>query len=285
MRIDLHCHSNASDGTDPPAEVMRRAHEAGLDVVALTDHDSTRGYTAAREALPDGLTLVLGCELSCLAGDVPVHILGYLFDPEQPTFLEERELIRTDRTRRAHAMLDKLIELGAPISRERVFELAADGAVGRPHMARALVEAGVVPDVKSAFTEEWIADNGRAYVEKHTVDALKGVRLIRDAGGVAAFAHPGAAKRGRIVGDDVVVALAEAGLAAVEVEHPDHDPETRTRVRALAEHLGLLTTGSSDDHGSITGNRLGCETTDPDVYAALVAAATGAAPVDSGGDL
>ncbi len=278
MRIDLHCHSTASDGTEPPAEVVRRAADAGLDVLALTDHDTVAGYAEAHAALPEGLTLALGCELSTLSGGIPVHVLGYLFDPDEPVFANERETLRTDRTRRAHAIVDKLQELGAPVDRDRVFELAGGGAVGRPHLARALVEAGVVPDVSGAFTEEWIADGGRAYVEKHALDAVAAVEMIRAAGGVAVFAHPGAAKRGKVVGDDVIEAMAAVGLLALEVDHPDHDEPTRARLRDLAGAHGLLVTGSSDDHGSLTGHRLGANTTDQGVWEAIVSAATGSRP-------
>jgi predicted metal-dependent phosphoesterase TrpH len=142
-----------------------------------------------------------------------------------------------------------------------------------------MVEAGVVADVPGAFTSEWIANDGRAYVEKYALDPVRAVTLVNDAGGVTAFAHPGAVKRGRVVGTEVVEAMAAAGLAALEVDHPDHDAATRTSLRALAARLGLLVTGSSDDHGTLTGRRLGCETTAPEVWHALRERATGAEPV------
>jgi predicted metal-dependent phosphoesterase TrpH len=144
-----------------------------------------------------------------------------------------------------------------------------------------MVEAGVVVDVPAAFTEEWIGSGGRAYVDKYALDPLDAVAMVRAAGGVAVFAHPGAAKRGAVVGDEVPARMAEAGLFALEVDHPDHDPQTRDRLRALARDLGLAVTGSSDDHGEITGHRLGCESTAPDVWEALLAAASGATPIQS----
>ncbi len=279
MRIDLHAHSTASDGTDVPSLVVRRGADAGLDVLALTDHDTVRGHAEAIAALPPGLTLVPGAEISCAWQGSSLHVLGYLFDPASPDLARELDLLRTDRDRRAREIVDRLRALGAGVTYDRVAELAAGGAIGRPHVARALVEAGVVPDVKSAFTDEWIGAEGRAYVDKYALDPVRAVSLVNDAGGVAVFAHPGAAKRGQSFGTDAVELLAAAGLAGVEVDHPDHDATTRATFRAVAHALGLFVTGSSDDHGSITGHRLGCETTAPEVWAALRERATGAAPV------
>lgn len=279
MRIDLHAHSTCSDGTDDPAVVMRTARAAGLDVVALTDHDTVAGHAAAAAALPDGLTLVPGAEVSCALDGVSLHVLGYLFDPAYQPLAAELELLRTDRHRRAEEMVARLRGLGADVSFSRVLALAAGGAVGRPHVARALVEAAVVPDVAAAFTDEWIGSEGRAYVDKYALDPFRAVSLLNDAGGVAVFAHPGAAKRGRVVDGSVIEGLAAAGLAGIEVDHPDHPVDVRDRLRSLASSLGLLVTGSSDDHGAITGHRLGCETTAPAVWAALRERATGAEPV------
>jgi predicted metal-dependent phosphoesterase TrpH len=280
MRIDQHAHSDRSDGTDPPAEVMRHARQAGLDVVALTDHDTVAGHAAASSALPDGLTLVPGAEISCVTAEgVSVHLLGYLFDPAHDELRGELDRVRTDRDRRARDMVARLRELGADVTYERVAEISGGGAIGRPHVARAMVEAGVVADVPSAFTSEWIANDGRAYVEKYALDPVRAVRLVNDAGGVAVFAHPGAVKRGRVVGRETVEAMAGAGLFALEVDHPDHDAATREALRETARSLGLRTTGSSDDHGSLTGRRLGCETTSPDVFEALVESATGTSPL------
>jgi predicted metal-dependent phosphoesterase TrpH len=278
VRIDLHAHSTASDGTDAPEVVVRRAREAGLDVVALTDHDTVAGHAAAAAALPRGLTLVPGAEVSCVADGASVHLLAYLFEPVSSELRRELDLIRTDRDRRAREMVARLRGLGADVTYERVLELAAGGAVGRPHVARALVEAGVVADVPAAFTDEWIGAEGRAYVEKYALDPVRAVGLVNDAGGVSVLAHPGSAKRGRLAPVAVIEAMAAAGLAGLEVDHPDHDAATRTSLRSLAASLGLLVTGSSDDHGALTGYRLGCETTDAAVWEALRSRATGAVP-------
>ncbi|MFD5320504.1 PHP domain-containing protein [Streptomyces sp. NPDC127098] len=278
MRIDLHAHSTASDGTDSPADLVREAAASGLHVVALTDHDTVAGHAAAAAALPSGLTLVTGAEISCRLDGISLHMLGYLFDPGEPAFARERDLLRDDRVPRAQGMVARLRDLGVPITWERVRELA-EGSVGRPHIAAAMVEAGVVEDVSAAFTAEWIGDGGRAHVGKHELDAFEAIRLIHAAGGVAVFAHPLAAKRGRVVSEDAIARLAAAGLDGVEVDHVDHDTDTRVRLHSLATDLGLLTTGSSDYHGDRKPCRLGEHTTSPDVYEALVARATGTRPL------
>ncbi|MEX0169212.1 PHP domain-containing protein [Streptomyces sp. LMG1-1-1.1] len=283
MRIDLHTHSTASDGTDSPAELVRNAAAAGLDVVALTDHDTTRGHAEAIEALPEGLTLVTGAELSCRVDGISLHMLAYLFDPTEPALLAERELVRDDRVPRARAMVGKLQELGVPVTWEQVARIAGDGSVGRPHVAEALVELGVVPDVSGAFTPEWLADGGRAYVGKHELDPVDAIRLVKAAGGVTVFAHPLAVKRGQVLPEASIARLAEAGLDGIEVDHMDHDEATRARLRGLAKELGLLPTGSSDYHGSRKTCRLGEYTTDPEIYGEITRRAAGAFPVPGAG--
>ncbi|MET7908980.1 PHP domain-containing protein [Streptomyces avermitilis] len=283
MRIDLHTHSTASDGTDTPAELVRNAGAAGLDVVALTDHDSTRGHAEAIAALPEGLTLVTGAELSCRLNGVGMHMLAYLFDPEEPELLAERELVRDDRVPRAQGMITKLQELGVPVTWEQVARIAGDGSVGRPHIASALVELGVVESVSDAFTPEWLADGGRAYVEKHELDPFDAIRLVKAAGGVTVFAHPAASKRGRTVPESAIGELAATGLDGIEVDHMDHEPATRARLRGLAADLGILATGSSDYHGSRKTCVLGEFTTDPEVYGEITRRATGAFPVPGTG--
>lgn len=283
MRIDLHTHSTASDGTDTPAELVRKAAAAGLDVIALTDHDTTRGHAEALAALPEGLTLVPGAELSCRLDGISMHLLAYLFDPEEPALLAERELVRDDRVPRAQGMIAKLNALGVPVTWEQVARIAGDGSVGRPHVASALVELGVVPTVNDAFTQEWLADGGRAYMEKHETDPFEALRLVKGAGGVAVFAHPAASKRGRSVPESAIAELAEAGLDGIEVDHMDHEPGTRARLRGLAKDLGLLVTGSSDYHGSRKTCVLGEFMTDPEVYGEITRRATGAFPVPGAG--
>jgi predicted metal-dependent phosphoesterase TrpH len=283
VRIDLHTHSTASDGTDTPAELVRNAAAAGLDVVALTDHDTTRGHAEAIAALPEGLTLVTGAELSCRLDGVSMHMLAYLFDPDEPELLRERELVRDDRVPRARGMVAKLNELGVGVTWEQVARIAGDGSVGRPHVATALVELGVVPTVSDAFTREWLADGGRAHVEKHETDPFEAIRLVKAAGGVTVFAHPAAAERGRTVPESAIAKLAEAGLDGIEVDHMDHDAATRDRLRGLAADTGLLVTGSSDYHGSRKTCVPGEYTTDPEVYGEITRRATGAFPVPGAG--
>ena len=287
MRIDLHTHSSASDGTDPPAEVMRRARERGVDVVALTDHDTVAGHAGARAALspgprgpagppdPPGLTLVPGMELSCRLDGRSLHLLAYLFDPAHPGLAAETASIRDDRVRRARAMVAKLAALGAGVTWEQVAAIAGDSVVGRPHIARAMAAAGVISDPAGAFTAEWIGDGGRAYEDKYALDPSAAIGLVRDAGGVAVLAHPGTP--GYEVPDEVIARLAAAGLAGVEVWHPDQPAAERARARALAGELGLAATGGSDDHGALTGYRIGAETTPPESWEHLAAQASSGA--------
>ncbi|MEW2608422.1 PHP domain-containing protein [Streptomyces sp. NPDC047916] len=283
MRIDLHTHSTASDGTDTPAELVANAAAAGLDVVALTDHDTVGGHAEAAAALPEGLTLVTGAELSCQVDGVSLHMLAYLFDPAEPELARERELVRDDRVPRAQAMVRLLQELGVPITWEQVARIAGDGSVGRPHVATALVGLGVVDTVSDAFTSAWLGNGGRAYAGKRELDPFDAVRLVKAAGGVTVFAHPLAVKRGAVVPEAVIAELAEAGLDGIEVDHMDHDASTRARLRGLAADLGLLVTGSSDYHGSRKTVRLGEYTTDPEIYGEITRRATGAFPVPGAG--
>jgi 3',5'-nucleoside bisphosphate phosphatase len=280
VRIDLHVHSNASDGTDDPAEVIRRAGAAGLDVVALTDHDTQAGVDEARAALPSGLTLVPGMELSCQLGERSVHLLGYLFDPADPELSAETARIRDDRTYRARAMVGRFQELGAPVTWEQVTAIADGAVVGRPHLARALVASGVIADTADAFTDDWIADGGRAFVGRYAPDVARAVGLVRAAGGVPVLAHP--RSPGYEVPDEVIEGLAEAGLGGIEVFHADHDQSQRVRLAQLAAALKLIMTGGSDDHGGYlpggrppdgSGSGLGTETTPPEEYERLLAQA------------
>jgi len=277
VRADLHSHSTASDGTCPPAEVMRRARAAGLGVIALTDHDTVAGHPAARAALPPGLTLVPGMELSCRLDGHSVHLLGYLFDPADPDLAEETARIRDSRLHRARAMVERLAELGVPVTWEQVGAIAGGGVVGRPHVARAMVEAGVIDTPDQAFGPEWIGDGGRAHVARYALDPARAITLIRAAGGVAVLAHPRA--RGWMVPDDVIAGLAAAGLSGVEVWHPDQDAQQRVRLGDLAARLGLVASGGSDDHGELTGYRIGSDTISPDACERLLSQATGDAPV------
>jgi 3',5'-nucleoside bisphosphate phosphatase len=271
VRIDLHTHSSASDGTEPPARVMRRAADAGLDLVALTDHDTLAGHAEARAALPPGLTLVPGMELSSRLTGRSVHLLCYGVDPADAPLAEECEAIRTDRLRRGRAIVGKLRDLGVNITWEQVTALAGDGVVGRPHIARAMVEAGAISRPEQAFGDDWIGPGGPAYVRRYALDPEVAIGLVRAAGGVVVLAHPGAVSRGWKIPDEVVARLARAGLAGLEVNHPDHDHDERRRLATLAAGLDLVPTGGSDDHGGLTGYRIGCETTAPESFERLMA--------------
>jgi predicted metal-dependent phosphoesterase TrpH len=282
MRADLHVHSSASDGTDPPAEVMRRAARAGLDVVALTDHDTVAGHAEARAAAGP-VTLLLGMELSCRldnrsrggpGGSSPrgwqsTHLLAYLFDPDQPGLAAELIRIRDDRVLRARAMVDKLADLGVDISWDQVATIAGQAVVGRPHIARAMAASGAIASPREAFTRDWIADGGRAYADRYALDPARAIGLVRAAGGVAVLAHPRAG-RDTWVTDVQIGRLAATGLAGLEVFHPDQSDTERARLLALAHDLGLVATGGSDDHGSLTGYRLGCEITPAEAYQDLL---------------
>jgi len=279
MRADLHSHSTASDGTEAPADVMRRAAAADLDVIALTDHDTVAGHWEASGALPQGLTLLPGMELSCRLEGHSVHLLAYLFDTADEWLAGEMAEIRESRLFRARAMVGKLSALGAPITWDQVSEIAAGGVVGRPHIARALVAAGVVPTVADAFTPEWIGPGGRAHVARYALDPARAVRLVRDAGGVTVLAHPRGSARGWRTPDEVVEELADAGLTGIEVHHPQHDERERQVLTELASRLGLVVSGGSDDHGALTGYRLGTEIAPDGAYEQLIEQASGAAPV------
>lgn len=274
MRIDLHVHSNRSDGVHAPADVVRFAREAGLDVIALTDHDSTEGYEEAREAGDrHGVEVLVGCEVSSTLFGRPVHVLGYLFDRRDPLLSGELSLIRDDRVVRAKGMVEALRALGVPITFERVREIAKGESIGRPHVAQAMVEAGVIRSTPEAFTPQWIADGGRAYVEKHAPSPVDAVRLIADAGGAAVIAHPIWFASGRVQPEAAIDELVEAGLAGIEVDHPDHDEQARERFRRLANRLDLVATGSSDWHGNDHGGRIGENTTSPEALDRLRARA------------
>jgi predicted metal-dependent phosphoesterase TrpH len=258
---------------------MSRARRAGLDVIALTDHDTVAGHGPAAAALPPGLTLVPGMELSCRLDGHSLHLLGYLFDPAEPQLAAECAAIRSSRIDRARAMVARLEDLGAPVTWEQVTRIAGDGVVGRPHIARALAESGVVASPADAFGPEWIGAGGRAHVPRYALEPVRAITLVRGAGGVTVLAHPRAASRGWVVSDEAIARLASAGLTGIEVDHPDHDHEKREHLRALAAALGLVASGGSDDHGQLTGYRIGCDTISPENYQQLIAQATGAAPV------
>lgn len=280
MRIDLHVHSNVSDGTETPAEVIRSAATAGLNAVALTDHDSTDGWAQAAEAATHhGLAFVPGMEISCRTDKgISVHLLSYLHDPTHPGLLEEINKSRDARLTRAERMVTLLSE-DYPLTWDDVIHHVAPGAtVGRPHIADALVAAGVVADRSEAFTTI-LTSHSRYFIQHYAPDPAVAVALVRAAGGVPVFAHPVASSRGRIVGDTTYREMIEAGLLGLEIDHRDNPEEGREFLRNLASEHGLLITGSSDYHGTGKPNLLGENLTDPAVLERIEELGTGSAVV------
>ena len=278
-RIDLHTHSNRSDGTFEPAEVVRLAAERALDVVALTDHDTTDGLP---EALATGsvvgVEVVPGVEFSAEFEGNSVHVLCYWMDPQDAALQLELRRLREDRFRRGELMVGKLQELGLPVAFQRVRAIAGDATIVRPHIAQAMVEAGVVATEKEAF-ERYIGDGGPAHVAKHALDPVNAVALIDGAGGVCALAHPGMWGDQSSVPVELIERMAAAGMRGLEVDHPDHTPEMRERYRTLAAELGLIATGGSDCHGTrYDPVRLGTSLCDPEAFAALRALAPHGSP-------
>ncbi len=280
MRIDLHTHSSASDGTDSPADLVAAASAAGLDVVALTDHDTTSGWAPAVAALPPGLRLIRGAEFSCFGPDgrggwLSLHLLGYLFDPDAPGIGTEQTRLRDERRRRLRVMAERMAADGYPVDSDALLAgLPADAPAGRPHLARGLVAAGVVGSVDEAF-DRFLAAGGPYYAGRADTDVYTAVRMVREAGGVPVLAHAFASSRGAVLSEDAIADLAAAGLAGLEVDHPDHTPADRTRLSGLAAELDLLTTGSSDYHGGNKTVRLGQETTGAQACERIEALAAG----------
>ena len=273
MAIDPHTHSRHSDGTMTPTEIVRAAQDAGLEVVGLTDHDSTAGWDeAARAASAAGIGFLPGVEISTAWHGISIHLLGFLLDPSDPGLLAEFNRTRTDRDTRARRIVERL-STDTGLTWEEVVEHTPPGAtIGRPHIADALVARGVVPDRSAAFAD-LLRTGSKYYVSHYAPDPVDAVRLVKAAGGVAVMAHPLAAARGRVVDESVIEEMAAAGLAGLEVDHRDHSPQQREQAAAIAERLDLVRTGSSDFHGTGKPNRLGENTTSSEALASLVSQA------------
>jgi len=250
---DLHVHSNYSDGTYTPEELVRRAQRAGLGVIALTDHDSVGGVARARVAGEEiGVEVVAGVEFGTPAGDAgfpEAHIVGLFIDPDCPELRNAVETWRALRCERAVQICEKLNGVGVSLRPDDVFALAGGGSVGRLHVAKALVANGEAATIATAFNR-WIGADGPAYVPRRCASAIELIRLIHRSGGVAVLAHPKLN-----VKDDEIPAFADAGLDAVEVYSPEHTREDERRYARIAEELGLLAAGGSDCHG---GNKETC---------------------------
>lgn len=272
MQADLHMHSTASDGEYAPGELMRRAKDAGLDTVALTDHDAVEGLSAAREAAQAlGMTLICGVELSCGA-EKEIHVLGYGVDPEDDGLLRFCRERREERETRAQRMVERLAQNGMTVSLARVRELAR-GVIARPHVARALIEAGYANGMQDAF-ERYLLPGRCGYVPKRDVKVAEAAALIRGAGGVAVLAHPMKLACGDALLSSLIAEWAGQGVEGVEAYHPSAQNGDAARLDALARSLGLLVTGGSDFHGEHVraDRRLGCQcarwrTADADVAA------------------
>ncbi|WP_182560968.1 PHP domain-containing protein [Microlunatus kandeliicorticis] len=269
MRIDLHTHSNVSDGTDEPAALVEAAARSGLAVVALTDHDTFDGLDEAQAAGERlGVEVVRGVELSTRYGDDSVHLLGYGVDETDPALSAEMAAIRDGRERRLQIMVQRLNDLGIMITEEMVLAQAGDSpSLGRPHFADAMVAHGDVADRTEAF-DRWLAEGRPGYVGRHAVDLERAIGLVRGAGGVAVVAHPWGRGRAETLPTDVLqTMITEHGLDGIEVDHQDHDQQTRAALRAFATEAGVLITGSSDYHGTgKVDHDLGCNTTDPEMF-------------------
>ncbi|MCE7008419.1 PHP domain-containing protein [Kibdelosporangium philippinense] len=280
MVIDLHTHSSVSDGTDTPTELVTKASAAGLSAIALTDHDTTAGWDEAEAALPDGLSLVRGAELSCTSpngrgGTATVHLLAYLFDPTAPAIVAEQSRLRAERRARLYKMAQRMAEDGYPVDPDALMaSLPADSPAGRPHLAMALVQAGVVSSVDEAFGV-FLNSRGRFHVGRRDTPVHTAIQMIADAGGVTVLAHAFAHHRGPTVTADVIKEMAAAGLTGLEVDHPDHDASVRAELGELAVDLRLIRTGSSDYHGTNKTIRIGQESTSPEAFDELVSRASG----------
>ena len=243
--IDLHAHSDCSDGVHSPEELVSKARGAGLCALAITDHDAVDGVERARRVSPGDLEIVPGVELSAREGASDVHILGYCFDPANRELLAYLETFRSHRLSRAENIVQKLNDLGVALELESVIAYARDGRIslGRPHIARALLESNQVESIQDAFAR-YLGNHAPAYVPKAFFAVEDAIEIIHRAGGAAVLAHPGSLRR-----DELIPAFVECGLDGLEVIHPDHSETVRRSYGRLASKYGLVTTGGSDYHG------------------------------------
>lgn len=272
--IDLHTHSTASDGTDTPTQLVRHAHEAGVTTLAITDHDTTSGWSEAVNALPAGMSLVLGSEISCQTDDgISVHMLGLLFESGNRELADELAKTRENRLTRMGRMVARLNEAGIEITLAEVLAQLPDGAtLGRPHLADALIARGTMKTRDEVFTA-LLHNRSKYYVSHYSPTPVAAIRLIKQAGGVAVIAHAYASHRGRIITSDMFSNLVEAGLDGIEVDHRDHSENERAALLRIAYEYDLVVTGASDYHGDGKLNRLAENTTKPDQWEKLEARA------------
>lgn len=268
MTIDLHTHSNKSDGTDSPKELIQNAVATGLTVVALTDHDSTEGWAeAAGVAKGADIELIKGIEISTKLDGKSIHLLGYEFDPTNKPLLVELGKVLDGRNSRLPATLERLRGLGIDIDAKDVRRHSANAAaMGRPHVADALVELGVVANRDEAFAQ-YLTPGKLAYVDRYAADLETAIELVSAAGGRTVLAHPWSRGSKRVLTKSRIASLKEVGLDGLEVDHNDHDQEDRATLGQIARELDLVRTGSSDYHGTgKIGFDLGCNTTARDQF-------------------
>lgn len=266
MRIDLHTHTNASDGLLAPAELVRAARGAGLSVLGIADHDTVNGIGEALGAAADeGITLVPGVEINAYHGDFEYHILGYFVDHRDAGLARALGELREARVRRMRLIVSKLGELGMEVTPEEILAVAGDGSVGRPHIARVMLTKGFVSSMREAF-DRFIAEGKPAYAPRSKLTPVEAIGVIRAAGGLAVLAHPGLWK-----GDELIPQLAAWGIVGLEVYTPDHTGAQIERYRGFARELGLICTGGSDFHGwnTSSGCALGVSRTPPAEFARL----------------
>lgn len=272
MRIDLHTHSNRSDGTDTPAELVQKAAALNLDVVALTDHDNTAGWDEAQRAADDcGMHLVRGMEVSTKLHGTNVHLLGYGFDPDHAALNAELDLVLKSREQRVPRILELLAAQGMAITMAQVEARSGRAAaIGKPHIADALIAAGHISHRDEAFTG-LLDDGGSANVEKYGISLARAIELLKEAGGKAVIAHPWARESREVLSAEAIGALVASGLDGIEVDHNDHELSHREELREIAVGLGLVVTGSSDYHGTGKSSEffLGCHTTAPEEFERL----------------
>ncbi len=266
MIADLHVHTTASDGSDTPETVVFKAAAIGLAALAIADHDTLEGVGEAIHAGDRyGVEVLPAIELGTELGDKEIHILGYLVNTDSRELLDRLSFFRDSRLKRAVSIVEKLQRMGFDLNYERVLEIAGSGSVGRPHIARALLEAGAVESMAQAF-EKYIGNGKPAFEPRYKCSPSEAVRIIRKAGGVAVFAHPGIAGC-----DKIIPSLAEEGLQGLEVYHPGHDRAVSYHYERICRQYGLLATGGSDYHGSYhrEHNKLGEATVDYEVVREL----------------
>ena len=268
--IDLHTHTNFSDGTDSPTQLINKALAAGISVLGLTDHDSISGWQEAITALRPGISLVPGSEISCQTSDgISVHILGLLFDSENLELMGTMQATRENRHGRMAKIITRLNEAGIDISMQDVLDQLAEGAtLGRPHLADALVKKGVVASRDEAFTQ-MLHNKSKYYVSHYSPLPEVAIKMIKAAGGVSVIAHPMASHRGRTISLETFGSLIDAGLDGVEVDHRDHSPDEKTQLIELAKRNNLVMTGASDYHGNGKLNQLGEYVTMPEQWERL----------------